>query len=388
MPAGAYTPKFEIWKGGENFTANFNNRAVSIQVDLVSGNGGGDTCAITVDDRDYLVASPHVGDGLEIHLGYEEIGLALIGTFMIDKVIFAGPPRTITITGNSVNFSGSIKSSVTQNFEKKKLSDIVSDLLKDSGYTAQIDESIGSTEIPYMNVNASPLSTLDTLARQFGGVLKFNGNTASISKRDFNTSASGESLFQTVLREEHFAEWKVEHNTRHQYDKVTARYKDPDTNKELEAVAETMSSGFLTQNGQGEGGDKVFGLKNLFPTKEFAEAAAKAKQQQLDDSLGQGQFRLAQGDPWIRDSMRLILQGFRSGIDGAYQTDMVRHIFTKDGALQTFIVTKPPNTGDTAFDTNIEGTITPEVGQVTGLYLPQTQNGNPAAQGSYAPGGA
>ena len=81
MPKGVYTPKFEIYKGGENITANFQNRALEIKVELQSGNGSQDTCTITVDDRDWLLALPQVNDGIEVYLGYEEVGMAFMGTF-------------------------------------------------------------------------------------------------------------------------------------------------------------------------------------------------------------------------------------------------------------------------------------------------------------------
>lgn len=243
-------------------------------------------------------------------------------------------------------------------------------MLEGTGYSAQVDSSIGQFKVPYMNATTSPLAVIDQLARQFGGIFKVTGNTVAIAKRDGNTSASGQSMGQVVLRPEHFAEWSVEHLTRHDFDKTIASYKDPTTNNAMDVTAETKSSGFLTANGEAQGGDRQFRLKNVFPTKEQAQAAADAKQQELDDSLGQGQFRLAQGDPWIRDSVKMTLTGFRSGVNGTYVTDMVRHIFTKDGALQTFIVTKPPNSGDTASDTSGEGTLAPAVGQVVGDVLP------------------
>lgn len=400
MPNGAYTPTFEIWKGGENITANFNNRAVSIEVDLVSGNGGGDTCSITVDDRDWLLATPHVGDGIEVYLGYKEVGTAFMGTFMVDSVKFTGLPKQITVRGNAVNFNGSIKSHVIKNLSNTTLQGVVEKVLEGTGLSAQVDSSFGSLQIPYMNVTTSPMNTIDSLCRQFGGIFKVTGNTVAIAKRDGNTSASGQSMGQIVLRPEHFAEWAVEHLTRHDFDKVTASYRDPTTNTTKDVTAETKSSGFLTQNGEAQGGDRVFRMKNIFPTKEQAQAAADGKQQELDDSLGQGQFRLAQGDPWVRDSTKLILQGFRPGINGTYVTDMVRHIFTKDGGLQTYIVTKPPQSGDSSGDTFAAGTLAPGVGQVVGDVLPNggittgqalpagTADGSPAAQGQYPIGGA
>lgn len=388
MPDAGYTPIFEIWKGGENVTANFNNRATSIQVDLASGGGAADTCAITVDDRDWLISTPQVADALEVYLGYKEVGLAKIGTFQIDRVVFAGPPKTISIHGTGASFSGDLKSMVTNNFEKKNLGDIVSELLKGTGYSANVDSALSSIKFPYMNVaGQSPMAAIEGLARQYGGIFKVNDGKVTIAKRDGNSTASGQSMGSFVLNPTHFAEWSVEHLNRHQFDKVSASWQDPATHTEKTETAETKSSGFLNANGESAGGDKTFKIRNLFPSQELAKAAAQAKQAELDDMAGQGNFRLVQGDPWIRDSVRLVLTGFRTGINGRYTTDLVRHVYTKEGALQTFIVTKPPNTGDTATDSDIQGSITVPDGSVAGSALPPSlPDGTPAAQGQYGPG--
>ncbi len=213
MPQGAYTPIFEIWKGSENVTANFNNRTVSIQVDLYSGGGAGDTCSIIVDDRDWLISAPQVGDGLEIYLGYAEVGLARMGVFQIDKVVFMGLPKAIMISGTGAKFNGSIKSHVVKNFDNKSFSDIAKGLLEGSGYSANIDSELGAIKFPWKNVTASPIATLSAMARDLGGILKINDGKVTIAKRDGNSTASGESLATYALNPSHFAEWSVEHLT-------------------------------------------------------------------------------------------------------------------------------------------------------------------------------
>lgn len=76
------------------------------------------------------------------------------------------------------------------------------------------------------------------------------------------------------------------------------------------------------------------------------------------------------GDPWIGAGQPLNILNTREGIDGRYVADLVKHQFTKEGGLKTWVTTKPPADGDTSFDVNGEGTIMPGVGQVTGSYLP------------------
>lgn len=370
MPAGAYTPSFEIWKGGENVTANFLNRATSIEVDLASGNGMADQCSVTVDDRDWLVSKPNVGDGIEIYLGYKEIGLAYMGVFKIDRVRFDFPPKTITIHGIAVDFRGSIKSAVTKSFTEKSVGDVMKGILEKTGYSVQVDSEIGNIKLPFFNGTTTPLGVIDQLARQYGGVIKVKDNQISVVKRDAGTSATGVTMNQIVLGPSHFALVSVEHLNRSQYSKSVAMYRDKESNEDKQVESSTKSAGFITGLGGSEGGDSTFRVKGTFTSKEQAQAAADAAMQGLDDNLGQLQCELAQGDPWLRDSQKLIIRGTRDGIDGAYMTDLVKHTYTKDGGMKTFVTGKPPNTGETAFDVNQEGTITPGVGQVVGSVLP------------------
>ncbi len=76
MPSG-YKPTFAIYKGGEDLTARFRDRTTSIVVELTAGGGAQDSVTITLDDRDFKIASPQVKDRLEVHLGYEASALPL-----------------------------------------------------------------------------------------------------------------------------------------------------------------------------------------------------------------------------------------------------------------------------------------------------------------------
>jgi phage protein D len=90
-----YTPIYRVYKGGEDITGRLNDRTLQIRVDLQSGNGNDDQCTILIDDRDWRVARPLTGESIQVWLGYEEVGLAYMGTFEIDDVTFLGPPRNI-----------------------------------------------------------------------------------------------------------------------------------------------------------------------------------------------------------------------------------------------------------------------------------------------------
>ncbi|MGE8128864.1 phage late control D family protein [Methylobacterium sp. NPDC080182] len=383
MATGAFTPTFQIYKGGENITAGFHNRALSIKVELQSGNGGQDTCTIIADDRDWALAAPHVGDVIEVSLGYEEVGLALMGSFELDEVTFIGPPRVIQIHGNSMGFSSAAKAPQVKNFEGKTVKDLVEWAAQQLGVQAVVDQDIGSKQVPYRNNTVSPMHLLGQLEREFGAVFKIGQGRLSFAGRDSGITASGQEIPLVVLRPEHLGSWEVRHLNRSDYSSVSARYRDRDSNKEETVQSKSKVGGVL---GQGEGGsNRDYPIGTLFPSKEQAQSAADSTMKRLDANLGEGLFTLAQGDPWVRDQNRILVIGTRDGIDGSYVSDIVAHSYSKDSGLTTSIRTQAPGDGSDfapLYEAAPDAALAPAPGQVVGNVLPKQgdpANSNPAA---------
>lgn len=365
-----YTPAFEVWGGGQNLTANFLNRTISVEIELSYGDGMANTCTIVVDDRDWLVNTVRPEDGIEIYLGYKEIGLAYLGAYKIDRVRYSFPPKQISIHGNAVDFRGSIKGAVTNSFTDKTVGDVLKDTLQKVGYSLEIDGKIGDIKLPFFQGTSSPLGILDQLARQYGGAVSVNGSTVKVSERDSGKSASGVAMNRIALGPENFAHVDVEHTVRSLYDKVVATYRDKDKNEDVEVSSNTKASGFVTQGGSDGSSDRTFRIKGTHLSKEQAQAAADAAMTRLADNLGQAQLEFAVGDPWVGAGQPISIINTREGIDGSYVADLVKHQYTKEGGLKTWVTTKPPADGDTSSEVSGEGTITPGVGQVIGSYLP------------------
>src|SRR5690606_39085818 len=132
LPTG-YTPIFSIRKDGEDITGRFDDRCTSIDVDLQNGGGASDVCRIVLDDRDWAIKSPDVGANIEIYLGYKEVGLAWMGLFEISEVVYEGPPRTLSIVGQSAGHKSVMKSPRIKEYENKTLGEILGDIAKGSG---------------------------------------------------------------------------------------------------------------------------------------------------------------------------------------------------------------------------------------------------------------
>lgn len=361
MPVG-FTPIFAVIKGGEDITGRFNDRVTKIEVDLRNGGGAGDVCRISIDDREWRLASPEVGAKLEIHLGYAEVGLAWLGLFDIDEVTYEGPPRSITITGTSSGSSSVLKSPTLKEFDNKTLGEIINGIAEKGGISAVISEELAQIKVPFKNQFASNFHMLHELERQYGAIAKFEGGKLLFKKRDDGQTASGQEMPILVLNESHFGQWQIKHNERANFSKVKAGYWDKDDHVRRWVTEEN-------ENFKGEQGTE-YPMKGMFNSKEEAAAAAKSKVNSFRRSTGEANIALAKGDPWIRDQMQLLIGGMREGINGSYVIDQVKHTYLKNAGIMTSLSAKPPGTGTDFSDlASTAEFMAPKPGEILGEYL-------------------
>lgn len=78
-------------------------RLVSLAVTDQEG-GQNDTCTLTLANADAVLALPEPGATLEIELGYHGHPLRKMGSYKLDEVREASPPRAITLTARAANY--------------------------------------------------------------------------------------------------------------------------------------------------------------------------------------------------------------------------------------------------------------------------------------------
>lgn len=339
MPTG-YTPIYRVYKDGYDVTDRFNDRTTAITVELVAGGGDGDVCQITVDDRDWLVERPLVGDNLEVHLGYEEVGLSYMGQFTIDNIVFNGPPKSITLHGNSTGMGTAIRSPIIRSYVQHTVSDILQEIAQAGGYQVQVHADLARKLFAFKNQSVSPLHMLQEMERTFGAVAKVADGRLIFVPRDAGETASGMAMPMLILGPSHFATWQVRHTNRTDYSGVRASYWDAD-------AAERRWVQHDRPVVANEDGESLFRMGHLFGSREHAEAAAHARMMALTRAMGEGVFVLAKGDPWIRDQQHIIVQGMRDGIDGEYVVFKAQHSYSKDTGLVSQLECQPPGDGET-----------------------------------------
>ncbi|MCB1466659.1 MAG: hypothetical protein KDK08_05850 [Rhizobiaceae bacterium] len=339
-----YAPIYKIMKDGVDITDHFNDRATSIMVELNSGRGeGADRFSVVVDDRDFAVASPHIGDRLAIYMGFRDVEtgtsrLAYLGLYEIGEVTYMGTPKAILITGTSVGMNNALKSQELKFHDNMTVGDVLGQLAKKGGVTLRIDPDLAEKKITKNQQGISGFALMTQLESEFGAMAKFQDGKLIFSKRDSGVDADGDALAAMVLRPYHFGQWSVKHTDRANYTDVKAAWWDKDKH---ETTWESKSTGESD-----DAGEKIpYRLNRRFNTKEEAQEAIDAKIGILNRASGEATITLAMGSPWVREQMRLIITGMRPGVNGTYVTDKVTHTFQKTTGITTQILALPPGDG-------------------------------------------
>jgi phage protein D len=341
MPTG-YTPIYKIMKGGQDITSHFNDRTTEISVTLKGGGGDSDTCKITVDDRDWRIATVEVGVKLEVYLGYKEVGLAQMGVFEVNTVDYVIIPKQIEIVGNSTGFTGAIKAPTIKQFENKKVGDIIKELVAGKGPDPYISPELKDIELPFMNMSASPLHMLHELERRLGASAKFINGKFTFTTRDEGEGEDGLTMPVLVLKPWHITKGFVRHTQRSEYDGVKVGWIDENHVKHYHRQQNENAS--QEADGADQGND--FLSRQIGRNENEAKLIAKSQMQMLKRAQGEAHLTLAKGNPWIRDQQRLLLSQFRPEVSGSYITDTVTHTYIKDPGISSEILAKPPGDGN------------------------------------------
>lgn len=332
MPVG-YTPIYRIFKNGDDITNHFNDRTTEIVVDLTIGQGQADRFSIILDDRDFAIASPALGEPLEIYLGYQEVGLAFMGGFYINEIDYLGPPKQIMITGNSAGFSTNLKTQLIKSYNGKTLSEIVGELAGKAGLPFEIDPSLANKKLPFKNQQGvSGWHLLHEFEQLFGVNVRNENGKITVKPRDKSADASGNLMPWLILRPEDFGTWRVTHSIRSGYSKVRVPYWDKQ-NHETKWVEQAT--------GNHEDGDNPYRVNRKFNSQAEAQAYAAAKVAVLNRSMGDAQVTLAKGDPWIKPEMTMLIEQMRDGVNGIYTIDNIQHKYTKAEGITTDISARP-----------------------------------------------
>lgn len=292
-------------------SANANDRLLSLTVTDEAGIKS-DTCRITLDDRDYKLIVPTIGQQFTVEMGYKETGLTHMGLFEVDEVrVQETQAKTMEITARAqFHTTTNIKKPITQPWDEKTLGEIISTLAGRNGYSVEIDAKLGAIWYDHLDqTEESDIHLASRLAEQHDAYAKITDGKMLFKPRGVtNGSVTIEKTEGTHVT--------ATLSARSDYTGVKAWWDDVDSGQRKEEVA--------------GGGEKMFEIRQTFTGKPEAERTAAAKLEQLRRGTAQIDNLTIPGNPAVKAEMKLILVGFRPEVNGEWITSSVTH--TIDGS--------------------------------------------------------
>lgn len=330
------TPTFRVTANGTDITAKINERLLTLN--LTDGVGyESDTLDIALADDDPFnpIQMPETGAELELFLGYDIITQRM-GLFVVDEVELSGWPGQMNIRARAAVYDQSKAGKKDLQTQKSrswtagtKFGDLIKRIADEHSMEYAISKSIEGIALPHIDqADESDLNLMLRIAKKYDAVVKPSGGKITVTKRGEGKTASGEELPTITLLATDCTAYRLTSQKRDNAGTVVAQYQ-----------LTKKGSRFEVKVGEGE---PVKRIGKAYPTKEQALDAAKAELARRS----RNQVTIAvslPGDPSIAAECKLVLVGFREGIDGEWLITRADHRLDQNAGYACDVEATKPN---------------------------------------------
>lgn len=308
--------EFQLIADGKDITALMRDRLLQLTLTDKTGMAS-DSCEVRLDDRDGKIAIPRKGAKLDVGLGWQGKGTALLGSYEVDEVSLECPPATMTIRARAADMRKQAKSSRTASYENTTLEALVGTIAARHGWTpaCQVKADISRAD----QFNESDLHFITRIAHAYNATATIKAGKLLVLLRGSGKTASGQPSSSVELSPGDVSHYSFTFADRSAYAKVQVRAYDTTTGKQLTAEA---------GNGDAEGGTLVD--RQLYPDADAAKAAAQSQLAALNRGTASGRLQMP-GRADIGADKILRLKDFKAGLDGDYLVESVTHTYGPQG---------------------------------------------------------
>ncbi len=329
------TPQYQLIVSGTDITADVSGRAGVIEwSDTVDE--GSDALQITLQDSDNLLAVPKAGAKVELAAGYDG-QLTRVGSYTVESTEISGPPDRLSVSCTSapVAQAGSIAGRKSKSWEDTTLGDIAQSIAGNLSSTLAIAPELASITITNaQQVDQSDTDFLLRLVRRYGGYLKFADGRLVIASEGSGTGTGGASLTVALMLSD-VTSWKVSAGGKAQaLKKVKVKYHSFETGDTGEVEAEIKQS--ASAKGFSEDAAWLATTESAFvaPTTAASEDEAKAQAKTAASRIGRSTRKFDLTLPGRLDIVaggKVLLSGFRDGVNGEWLVKEVKHRLDSSG---------------------------------------------------------
>ncbi|GAB7533644.1 contractile injection system protein, VgrG/Pvc8 family [Pseudomonas sp. 3A(2025)] len=316
-------PTFRIVADGTDITTLINDRLLYLRT-LDKPGMESDVFELYLDNRDQAVALPPRGASVEIFMGYAGAPLARLGRYIVDSIVFKGPPDTMEIRGKASDMRGSGKTTRSGAWEGVPLASIVGDIASRNGWEPVCNVQTRVARIDQLN--ESDFNFITRLGRLYDCTAKVADGKLLVMPRQGGTTASGQQLDKVVIRRTDVSQWSFRLSDRSTQKSVRSQYQDKQTGQ-LELIE-------LANHDAPDTLPPVHTDRHLYPDKITAEQAARARLAALNRATADVNLVMP-GRTDLFAERAVDVQGFKVGLDGDYQVQSVEQKYTRDGWTTT-----------------------------------------------------
>jgi len=281
-----------------------------------------DELSLTLDDHDGALELPKRGVRLQCWMGFADIGVVDMGTYIVDSSEWSGAPDTISIRAKSADFKSSLKSGHNESYHNKTLGEIADIIAKRQQLELSIKPNLSTINVGHVDqTDESDIHLLTRLCHQYGAVVNIKHGKLLIFTANSNVSTSGHPLDITIITKRTGDRYRYSIEDRQSdYDNVSASYQDKGA-----AKRSTVDT---------KGGSKTKKLKGTYKSKDAANAAAQAESKRIKDRQAKFSISTAYAYPAVTTESPITLQGFKAEIDALKWTvDKAVHDYGKSSGL-------------------------------------------------------
>ena len=318
------TPDYSVRAGAEEISGRL--KAALAELVVVRGTDrASDSVEITLGDAAGGVAAPPAGRELSVWMGYAESDLVEMGTYWHSETdLEFAPVRRLVIraTGADLRAGSPLKAPRTRAWRDTTVGGIVQQIAADNGYSANVDAAIGTTEVADEAQTAeSDLHFLRRLAQRYDGTARAVGHRLVLARAGAGASVSGRSMpALTVSPDAPPISGRVAYRERPRYGAVRASWLDT-----AGGAPATVTAG---------AGDPTMDLPDPYPTRAEAEAAARAKLNQLSRQAATLELTL-RGTPTLAGGGTVVTEGWGDPANGRWSITRATHRITPTSGYTT-----------------------------------------------------
>lgn len=337
MSAAAY----QITVNGTDVSSAFSPCLISLEIG--DGDGGKtDTCSITLDDAEGMIALPQPGATIEAMLWWRDpppgaSAGAVQFTGVTDEPRSHGSRhagRILTITAHSADLKGKGKQKRTKHYDQTTFAAVAQDLGQTAGYTVTVDAALAAIQRDYwVCAHESFLAWGRRMAADLGATFKASWPKAAFVSRNSGASTSGAALTTVAATVGvNVISWDMTPKlSRGLYQNAKARVYD-----HTKAQWSSVSKSIGAAGAEADHNDEFKHADAARATNRAGSNAADCQRQQ-----GSGHVEI-DGDAAAQAQAHMTLTGARPGVDGTYTIKSARHRYARHSGWTTAIEVEQP----------------------------------------------